>query len=474
MAQPYAPPCERSVIDAEPCPEAAGRAPPRAKRRWILAACILASSSAFIDGSALTVALPTLRRDLGAGLEALQWVINGYVLALAALTMVGGAMADIYGKARMVQIGCAGFAAASLACALSPDVGWLIAARIAQGAAAAIMTPATLALIGATYPKAERNAAIGAWAAASALTTMAGPVLGGWLTETFGWPAIFLINLPIAALAAIILVFARPQDAPSPRRFDWVGAALLAASLAAAAYALGRYSDGAGGLATFAAVAVSASGLVAFAAWERTAADPMAPPAIFANRPFTTLNVATFLLYAALSLMFFLLPFELIERRDLSATEAGLVFLPFSAALGLLSQVFGKAADKTGEQALIAAGGTGAAAAYAWMASASEAGLVLGIVAPMGLLGLSFALLVAPLTASVMSSVDEADEGLASGVNNTASRIAQLAGVAVAAMAVGRVGGYEAGLAGAAFASFAGGMIVLFGPRSRAPQLSAA
>ncbi|MGC1696375.1 MAG: MFS transporter, partial [Pseudolabrys sp.] len=178
MAQPFVQPCDSSVIAAEPCPRALGREIAPQRRRMVLIACVLASSMAFIDGSALTVALPKLRASFGADLASVQWVLNGYVLALAALTLVGGAMADVYGKARMLGIGCVGFGLASAACVVAPSIEWLIALRSVQGVSAAILTPASLALIGATYPKDERNAAIGVWAAASALTTAGGPVLG--------------------------------------------------------------------------------------------------------------------------------------------------------------------------------------------------------------------------------------------------------------------------------------------------------
>ena len=223
-AQPFAEGCSRGVIDAEPCPRELGReAPPRC-RRVVLAACVLASSMAFIDATALPVALPKLRSDLAADLASVQWVLNGYMLALASLTLIGGALADVYGKARMLGFGCVLFGLASAACAMAPSPAWLIAARVAQGAAAAIVTPASLALIGATYPRAERNRAIGVWAAASALTTAGGPVLGGWLTETFGWPSVFWINPPLALVAVGVLLVVAPKDGRIQRRFDVLGA----------------------------------------------------------------------------------------------------------------------------------------------------------------------------------------------------------------------------------------------------------
>ena len=240
MAQPFAEPCSRGIIIAEPCPRELGREIAPQRRKIVLAACVLASSMAFIDGSALTVALPALRADFGADLVSVQWVLNAYVLALASLTLIGGALADVYGKARMLAVGCLLFGLASAACALAPSAAWLIAARAVQGVAAAIVTPASLALIGATYPRDERNQAIGVWAAASALTTAAGPVLGGWLTDSFGWPMVFWINPPIALGAVAILLAFAPDDRREQRRFDVIGAAILAAALGALAWALSQ------------------------------------------------------------------------------------------------------------------------------------------------------------------------------------------------------------------------------------------
>src|SRR4029077_12984097 len=244
MAQPFIEPCDRGIIAAQPCPRALGREIAPQRRRTVLAACVLASAMAFVDGSALTVALPKLRAFFGADLASVQWVLNGYVLALAALTLVGGALADHYGKARMLGVGCLGFGLASAACVISSSIEWLIAFRVLQGISAAIVTPSSLALIGAIYPKEERNRAIGVWAAASALTTAGGPVLGGWLTENFGWQWIFAINPPLAlATIALLMVYA-PVDQHEPRRFDVAGAVILAAALGALAWALSQIGPG--------------------------------------------------------------------------------------------------------------------------------------------------------------------------------------------------------------------------------------
>src|SRR5215831_11373813 len=361
MAQPFAEPCNRGVIAAQPGLER--EITPR-RRRMVLAACVLASAMAFIDASALTVALPKLRDFFGADLASVQWVLNGYVLALAALTLIGGSLADHYGKARMLAVGCLGFGVASVACALAPSIGWLIVFRIIQGTSAAIVTPSSLALIGATYPKEQRSRAIGLWAAASALTTAGGPVLGGWLTESFGWQWIFAINPPLALIAVVLLTFYAPTDEHAARHFDFAGAAILSVALGALAWALSQMGPDKAGATNVAAIAFAAAlgvaGLAGYAFWEQASAHPMTPPRLMRNRPFVALNVATLLIYAGVSIMFFLLSFDLIDRRKLAPVDAGLAFLPFTLGLGLLSQPFGALADKIGARTMLIVGPLGA------------------------------------------------------------------------------------------------------------------
>jgi EmrB/QacA subfamily drug resistance transporter len=464
MAQPFVEPCSRGIIAAEPCPRELGREIAPRRRRMVLAACVLASSMAFIDGSALSVALPKLREYFGADFASVQWVLNGYVLALAALTLIGGALADHYGKAPMLIAGCLAFGLTSAACALASSLDWLIACRVAQGIAAAILTPSSLALIGATYPKEERNRAIGVWAGASALTTAGGPVLGGWLTESFGWQWVFAINPPLALIAVALLIAYAPPDQHEARRFDLAGAAVLAFALGAIAWALSQAGPDKPGMPKVVpivmAAALGVAALAGYALWERASTHPMTPPWLGRNRAFVALNVATLLVYTALGIMFFLLSFELIDQRRLSPTEAGLVFLPFTLGVGLLSQPFGAMADKIGARVMLIAGPLGAALALVLLAVGEAASLAIGVVGPIALLGLSLAVLVAPLTASVMSSVADADQGLASGVNNAVSRIAQLVGIAVAADVASYAFGYKVGLLIAAVLA-AGGAIVI-------------
>jgi EmrB/QacA subfamily drug resistance transporter len=467
MAQPFGEPCSRGVIEAEPCPRELGREVSPRRRRIVLAGCIVASAMAFIDGSVLTVALPKLRAALDTDLASVQWVLNAYVLALASLTLIGGALADAYGKARMLSIGCLLFGAASIACALAPSALWLIVTRAVQGIAAALLTPASLALIGAIYPKDERSRAIGVWAAASALTTAAGPVLGGWLVETFGWQAVFWINPPLALIAVGLLLGYAPEDQLASRRFDITGAAIIGVALGALAWSLSRLGSGEGGAAAWyvldakdmMAFGLSVAGLAGYVFWERQSTHPMTPPRLAGNRVFLRLNVLTLFVYAGLAIMFFLLPFELVEHRRLPPIEAGLAFLPFTLGMGLLSRLFGAIADAIGPRAMLIAGPVGAAVAFIWLALGRGAPLMFGVIAPMALLGISFAVLVAPLTASVMSSVAPSDEGLASGINNAASRVAQLAGLAIGAGVGSLAYGYEIGLMTAAAVSLAGAVM---------------
>jgi EmrB/QacA subfamily drug resistance transporter len=436
----------------------------------VLAACVLASSMAFIDGSALTVALPNLRAGFGADLASVQWVVNGYVLTLASITLVGGALADVYGKARMLAIGSLLFGLASALCALAPSVAWLIAMRILQGVGAAILTPSSLALIGAVYPQDERNRAVGVWAAASALTTAGGPVLGGWLVETFGWQSVFWINPPLALVVVGLLVAFAPADRRELRQFDVIGAAILAAALGALAWALSQINAGqqtplqttpaVSGVTIAVLGGLGLAGLALYAFWERISPHPMTPPRLLNNRTFVGLNVATLMIYSGLAIMFFLLPFDLVDRRRMTATEAGLAFLPFTLGLGLLSRPFGALADSIGARPMLITGAAGASLAFVWMAFGLNASLTLAVIGPMVLLGISFAVLITPLTATVISSVERSDEGLASGINNAASRVAQLLGVALAAGLAALESGFQIGFIAAAAVTMAGALTV--------------
>jgi EmrB/QacA subfamily drug resistance transporter len=403
-----------------------------ASRPWVLAAAILASAMAFIDGSVVTIALPVLQAELGAELAALQWVVNGYTLFLGALILVGGAAGDRFGRRRLFLIGTAAFAAASIACALAPGIGWLIAARAAQGVGAALMVPQSLAIISAAFPPELRGRAIGTWAGASAIATALGPAAGGFLIDSAGWRAAFWINLPLSAAVVLIARAHVPESrAPAAGPLDWAGAALAVA--ASALITLGLTALAEGGASAAAAVGLAAAGAALAAGFvraERRAAAPLVPLRLFASRAFSGANLMTLFLYGALSGVLFLLPFELMGRRGMSATEVGLVLLPLGLVIGALARRMGAAADRLGVRPFLAAGSALVAVAAAWLALALP-GLAAGVLAPVIALALGMALVVAPLTTAVMNAAPDALAGAASGVSNAASRLAGLFAIAL-------------------------------------------
>ncbi len=407
-------------------------------RRWILAAAILASAMGFIDGSVVSIALPTMRADLGTSLAGAQWISNAYLLTLSALILAGGALGDRLGLARVFGGGIAVFVAASVGCALAPDAVWLIAARAVQGIGAAAMVPGSLAIISRAYPAAERGAAIGLWAAASAVTTGAGPILGGLLL-TFGdgavWRLIFAVNLPLGAAALWILRahVARDARAADPAPVDVAGALLATAGLGLLALAL---TAGEGGLPAGATALAAAAGVAALALFlrvEARQAHPMMPLDLFRDHRFSAANAATFLLYFALTTILFFLPMTVIATWGVSPIGTTVAFLPLTLFMTLLSRRFGRLADRTGPGPVIAAGATLVGLAFAVYALVAPHALFWsGIVPAAVVMGFGMSLVVAPLSAAVMGSAGDDDAGAASGINNAVSRIAGL--VAVAAM----------------------------------------
>lgn len=465
MTGPYDQPCAQT---AAPKPAEDGSPCPKARRPFVLAASILGSAMVFIDGTALTVALPVLRDGLEAGPAALNWIVNAYVLVLAAFTLIGGAAADRFGRKRVFSIAAIGFALASALCALAPDPALLIAGRALQGLFGAALAPASLAMLAAAYPGGDRGAAIGTWAGASALTTAAGPLVAGGLIDTFGWPSVFLINLPIAAAAAFLALRFSPEttDEASPKAFDLPGAGFAALALGLIAWGLvslgGGESDGAGDAALDLGRAASllAAGLLVFSGFvwrQHTARDPMVPLQLFKNAEFSSANAFTLMAYTGLSATMFVLPLSLADARGWSASEVGLAFLPFTLGVGLLSRAFGGLGARLGEGRVLLVGGGLAALAFGWLGAAHESAAPwLGVFAPMGLAGIAFALFIPTLTTVAVSSVSSDQEGLASGVNNAVSRVASLAGTAGAAGAVAASVGGVALYAGAVAAILGG------------------
>ncbi len=409
--------------------------------RWVLPATILGSSMSLIDGSVVNVALPAMQRSLDTTFGTMQWVANGYMLTLASLILLGGSAGDRFGRRRMFMIGLVGFAGASLACGLAPSASWLIAARLVQGVAAALLTPASLAIIGAAFSGEARGPAIGTWAAAGALTIALGPPLGGWLVDVVGWRWIFFINLPIAAVALVLaakLPADRGTEGSAP--LDRNGALLAALSLGLLSYGLFALGEGARTLAVLAiAAAVPAAWL--FIRTEARAEAPMMPLALFRNADFSGANALTVLLYAALGGALFLLPYLLIEAHGYSATAAGAAFLPFSAVMGLGSRWSGRLAERLGPRPLLIIGPSVTAVGYAILGLSSEGASYWSSVLP-GLIVVSIGMTIsiAPLTTTVFDSAPTEMSGTASGINNAAARAGGLLAVAALGLAFGASG----------------------------------
>lgn len=412
---------------------------PAARRRYVLIAAILASALGFIDGSVVSIAIPAIRADLGASFTEAQWIANGYALTLSALILVGGAAGDRFGLRHTFIAGIALFVAASLACALVPDPRSLVLFRGVQGIGAAVMVPCSLAIIAKAYPKKERGRAIGIWAAASALTTALGPVLGGLMLASFDdsvWRAIFALNLPLGAIAIYLLLMKVPADESAGNRaLDPGGAVLATLAFGALAYGLTAMSGDTARLTINASLLAGIALIAVFVLWELHHREPMIDLTLFRDGAFTGANLATFLLYFALSANLFYLPMLLIAGWGVSEGEVGFIFLPLSVCIALLSGSIGRLSDRTGPRLPLAAGSMVVALAFAGLATLTYAGIHrfwTGIFPSMVVMGLGMALVVSPLSTAVMTAVEDKDTGAASGINNAVSRIAGL--IAVAAM----------------------------------------
>ena len=310
-----------------------------ASRRWVLAATILASAMAFIDGSVVNIALPVLQRELDASFVAVQWVINSYALFLAALLLVGGAAGDYFGRRKVFIVGIVVFALASLACAVAPGINALIAARATQGIGAALLVPQSLAILSAAFPPEVRGRAIGTWAGAASMTTALGPAVGGFLIDSLGWRVAFWINLPLAAVAVFLTLRHVPEsrsEAAGP--LDQRGAVLAVLASALLTAGLTGLADPGRRLLAAGALVAGVLAAAAFIRTERRAEAPLVPLGLFADRAFTGANLLTLALYGALSGVLFLLPFELIGHRGLSPGEVGLVFLPLGLIIGVFAR----------------------------------------------------------------------------------------------------------------------------------------
>jgi EmrB/QacA subfamily drug resistance transporter len=426
--------------------------------RFVLAATVLASAMAFIDGSVVMIALPVIQKDFGATFQELQWISNAYTLMLGALILVAGALGDRVGRRRVFVIGIAIFAVASLGCAVATGSLIMIAARAVQGVGAALLVPQSLAIISASFPRTTRGRAIGVWAAASAITTSLGPPLGGFLIDTLSWRVAFLINLPLSAVA-LWLTFAhvpesRDEKATGP--LDWTGSALAAVSLGAFTYALTVLSDENGwGLRVLTGLTLGCVGLAAFWYAEGRAKNPILPAVLFRSRPFVVINVVTLFLYGALSALMFLLPFDLIVRRGMAASAVGMTLIPFGLIIGLLSRRSGGLADRYGARNLLVGGSLTVALGAGWIAL-SLANFWIGVFVPLLVMAFGMAAVVTPLTTVVMNSAPDAQAGAASGINNAASRVAGLVAIAILGSVAGVLFRWVSATPGARFGELSG------------------
>ncbi|CAN5550418.1 N/A [soil metagenome] len=419
------PPCDEGVIKS-----GRGSAPcGRASETWVLAATIIGSAMAFIDGTIVNVALPEIQERLGASGTDAQWIVESYALFLAALILIGGSLGDHFGRRRMFCLGVVVFAAASVWCGISGSPGQLIVARAFQGVGGALLVPGSLAIIGASFDEARRGKAIGTWSGFSGMTAALGPVLGGFLVENVSWRAAFLINVPLAAIVLFIAIKHVPESRdPDARSLDIPGAALAALGLGGVVF--GLIESSARGFSDFLVIASLVLGVAFLAGFlfvEKRSREPMMPLSLFRSRNFSGANLLTLLLYAGLGGSLYFFPFVLIQVHGYSATAAGSAFLPFVLITFLLSRWAGGLVPRFGARLPLVIGPTVAAAGFAMFAIPGTEGSYWTTFFPaVVVMGTGMALVIAPLTTTALNSVEGRHSGLASGVNNAVSRTATL------------------------------------------------
>ena len=402
--------------------------------RWVLLATVLGTGIAFLDMTVVNVALPTIGKELDATVAGLQWIVNGYTLTLASLILIGGSLGDRFGRRRVFLVGIVWFAVTSLFCGLAPTEAALVAARALQGIGGALLTPGSLAIIQASFTPGDRARAVGAWSGLSGIAAAIGPFVGGWLVGAGSWRLIFLINVPlaIAAVAVTRRYVPESRDPESVGGIDVSGAVLTSVGLAGVSWALIESGERGATGATLAAGAIGLAALAGFLEVERRSRHPMMPLEIWRSRQFTAANLVTFLVYASISINFFLLSVNLQQVLGYSPMQAGLAILPVTAIMLALSARAGQLAERIGPRLPMTAGPLVVAAGLALLSRVQEGTTYLGTVLPGQIVfGLGLTLTVAPLTATVLAAASERYAGIASGVNNAVSRGAGLLAIAV-------------------------------------------
>jgi EmrB/QacA subfamily drug resistance transporter len=408
--------------------------------RWVLAATVLGSAMAFLDSTVVNVALPTIGRELHVSLGGLQWTVTGYTLTLAGLILLGGSLGDRMGRRRVFLIGVVWFALASALCGLAPNIGVLIGARVLQGAGGALLTPGSLAIIQASFAAEDRASAVGAWSGLGGVAGAIGPLLGGWLVQTAGWRWVFFLNLPLAALVIAVTVRHVPEtrDPSATGGFDVAGAVLAALALGGLTYALIQAPEaGSDKLGVIAAAALGAAAAISFGVVEhRRTRRPgrvpaMLPLDVFASRQFTAVNVITFVVYAALGGVLFLLVLQVQVVSGYSPLVAGTALLPVTLCMLAFSARAGALAQRIGPRWPMAAGTAISGAGLLLMTRiGAHASYILDVFPAVAVFAVGLTLTVAPLTATVLASADVRHAGVASGVNNAVARAAGLLAVA--------------------------------------------
>lgn len=414
-----------------------------AEGRWILAVTVLGSGVAFLEATVVNIALPHIAGDLDTSTAGLQWTVNGYLVTLASLILLGGALGDRRGHRRIFTIGATWFTLASVLCALAPTIEVLVAARVLQGVGGALLTPGSLAIINSTFHPDDRARAIGAWSGLSGVAAAVGPLLGGYLISALSWRAIFLINVPLGLFVVVMALRRVPETRPRTDvgRLDYPGAILVALGLAGTTFALIQATEGVTAL-TVAAAVIGVGCLAGFVVVERHSTHPMVPLSMFRSRQFTAANIVTFVVYTALGGVFFMLVTFLQVSLGYTPTAAGLASLPITGIMLVLSARAGALAQRIGPRTPLTIGPLLVAAGILLMSAINPGDRYVSAILPaVVVFGLGLALVVAPVTATALAAADPGNAGVASGINNAVSRVANLVAVALLPLIAGLGGG---------------------------------